>query len=111
MFLVAATLKCEPFHAEEVISCENRADLLRLRQKMKRKKPQNRISRTTPQTMPPTIVVMGVVEELDDEPDYDEVLGTEPLVKWSFANKSQCPIDHNNQVSAYRQKYQKQHWH
>jgi len=81
MFLVAATVKCEPFHGEEVISCENCADLLRLRQKMKRKKPQNRSSRTTPPMTPPTIAAMGVVEELDDDPDDDEVLGTGSPVK------------------------------
>jgi hypothetical protein len=43
---------------------------------MKKKKPHNRSSRTVPPTTPPTIGPIGVAEdeELDDEPEEDEVL-------------------------------------
>lgn len=79
--MVASTVKCE-----RVISRENFAAIRRLRQKMKRKKPQNRNSSTTPPTTPPTIVPTGA-EELDDEADEDEVLlGLEFPVEPGFAN-------------------------
>lgn len=84
--LVAATVKCEVSHVGCVISCESA--LLRLRQKIKRKKPQNRSSRAIPPTTPPTIAPTGIVEELDDELDEDEVLEMGAPVKSGGANKT-----------------------
>lgn len=72
-------MKCEAFRE---------AALLRLRQKIKRKKPQNRNSRTIPPTMPPTIAPTGLVEELDDELDEDEALEMGAPVKSGFPNKN-----------------------